>query len=383
MGALWGGSLLAAAAAGLRLPDQDAFSLSRGEAFAATADNPSAIYYNPAGITQLKGVNVRLGVYAIDLDPAFQPPGSGQKFHNESAWHVVPQAFCTYTPEDFPLSFGLGFYTPYGLAVKWPQGAGFANLGNEAHLSYETLNPVVAWRIMPSLSIAAGATLNYSTTDLRSALSRFNGDGTAAGYNLGARWEPCSKIALGVSYRSKTHLKYDGWREVYPPLAPARNRADSNTRLVFPQNVIMGISYRPTPKWNIEFNEDYTDWSSISSLEIANFGVTPLNWRPSWFHELGVTRYFDSGWHVSGGFIYNESCVQDSTYTPLKPETDLYLGCAGVGYKGEHFNFDAGYQFGYGPSRTVTGSPAPFGVSADGKYSFIIHGLMVSAGWKF
>jgi hypothetical protein len=43
---------------GFGLPDQDAFAMGRGEAFVATADNPSAIYYNPAGITQLKGDNL-------------------------------------------------------------------------------------------------------------------------------------------------------------------------------------------------------------------------------------------------------------------------------------------------------------------------------------
>jgi len=41
-------------AGGFRLPDQDAFATAGGEAFAATADNASAIYYNPAGISQLK-----------------------------------------------------------------------------------------------------------------------------------------------------------------------------------------------------------------------------------------------------------------------------------------------------------------------------------------
>ena len=42
-------------AGGFRLPDQDAFATARAEAFVATADNPSAIYYNPAGISQLEG----------------------------------------------------------------------------------------------------------------------------------------------------------------------------------------------------------------------------------------------------------------------------------------------------------------------------------------
>ena len=35
-------------AEGIRLNDQDAFATGRGNAFAATADNPSALYYNPA-----------------------------------------------------------------------------------------------------------------------------------------------------------------------------------------------------------------------------------------------------------------------------------------------------------------------------------------------
>ena len=49
---------------GLLLIDQDAEATARGDAFVATADNPSAIYYNPAGITQLAGQQLRLGSYA-------------------------------------------------------------------------------------------------------------------------------------------------------------------------------------------------------------------------------------------------------------------------------------------------------------------------------
>src|SRR5690349_6525965 len=71
-------------ATGFRLPDQDAFATGRGEAFVATADNPSAIYYNPAGISQLEGQNVRGGFYGIYLDPSYQPNGSSREFHNQN-----------------------------------------------------------------------------------------------------------------------------------------------------------------------------------------------------------------------------------------------------------------------------------------------------------
>src|SRR5664279_1080376 len=67
---------------GFGLPDQDAFATARGEAFVATADNPSAIYYNPAGITQLKGNNLRGGIYGINLDPSYSPPNSGNTYHS-------------------------------------------------------------------------------------------------------------------------------------------------------------------------------------------------------------------------------------------------------------------------------------------------------------
>src|SRR5215210_5345061 len=75
---------------GIRIADQNPYATARGNAFTATADNPSAIYYNPAGISQLYapklslgtgvgktavpaeqdaegGLRLRMGVYAITL----------------------------------------------------------------------------------------------------------------------------------------------------------------------------------------------------------------------------------------------------------------------------------------------------------------------------
>ena len=67
------GLVVKVSANGFRLPDQDAFATARGEAFVATADNPSAIYYNPAGITQVEGNNLRVGLYGIYFDPVSAP----------------------------------------------------------------------------------------------------------------------------------------------------------------------------------------------------------------------------------------------------------------------------------------------------------------------
>src|SRR5579862_8769153 len=87
---------------GFRIADQDAAATARGDAFAATADNPSAIYYNPAGITQLQGLNGRVGVYGIVSQVDYEPP-AGSEFTNRHQLQVVPQSFWVYTPSKWPV----------------------------------------------------------------------------------------------------------------------------------------------------------------------------------------------------------------------------------------------------------------------------------------
>jgi long-chain fatty acid transport protein len=118
---LTAGFLLCAAnssAVGFRVPNQDPDAIARGNAFAATADNPSAIYYNPAGITQLEGQQVRVGIYAISTGVEYTSP-SGQHASPDSSFQPIPQIYYVNTLKDFPFSFGLGVYVPYGLSIDW------------------------------------------------------------------------------------------------------------------------------------------------------------------------------------------------------------------------------------------------------------------------
>src|ERR1017187_3525232 len=90
-----GASALSVSADGFRLADQDAEATARGEAFVATADNASAIYYNPAGITQISSNSLRGGIYGIYLNPTFRPPpgqpNSGTTYSIGKKVAAVPQ----------------------------------------------------------------------------------------------------------------------------------------------------------------------------------------------------------------------------------------------------------------------------------------------------
>ena len=401
-----------ASANGFLLPDQDAFATARGEAFVATADNPSAIYYNPAGITQLEGNNLRGGVYGIYLDSSFRPPSTaanhGHTYDNQDNYAAVPQIFYTYTPTNIPVGFGLGVYAPFGGKSSWPQNTGFRSVAIDGSLTYLTINPVVAVKFPFNFSIGGGVMVNYANMEMSQGLAqfphpltnffRFTGDGWSVGYNLGLLWQPIDQISIGATFRSSATVTLDGQTQVEKLATTPYSQQSAQTDFQFPLTAVFGISYRPTPKWNIEFDADYTDWSSFGSNSIHQAKAPPnvsqnvsliLDWQPSWMYELGVTRYFDSGWHASAGFVYNENSVPNARYTPLAADMDRYFFSAGTGYKGKHFNFDIAYQFGYGPTHTVTGSkpssvPAvSTGQTANGDYDFISHAVLVSVGWRF
>ena len=36
---------------------------------------------------------------------------------------------------------------------------------------------------------------------------------------------------------------------------------------------VFGISYRPTPKWNLEFDADYNDWGSFGTVTLYQQGT--------------------------------------------------------------------------------------------------------------
>jgi long-subunit fatty acid transport protein len=67
----------AALAGGLEVPDLGTRALGRGTAFVARADDLSAFYYNPAGLSKEDGVDALLGANLINLNVDYKRYGSG------------------------------------------------------------------------------------------------------------------------------------------------------------------------------------------------------------------------------------------------------------------------------------------------------------------
>jgi long-chain fatty acid transport protein len=67
---------------GFRNPFQSGSANAQGGAFSAQADDASAIYYNPAGMTQLSGLQYLVGLEFVSARVNFTNP-SGATSHND------------------------------------------------------------------------------------------------------------------------------------------------------------------------------------------------------------------------------------------------------------------------------------------------------------
>lgn len=379
----------AASASGTRVGFKDAFAMARGNAFVATADNPSAVYYNPAGLTQLTGQRLSASVYDVALKSDYKSATGSASM--DDSYNAVPQLFYSFKPDSGPWAFGLGVYAPFGLKTEWPAGSPLRTFALKNEQTYLTFNLSAAYQVSPELSLGGGITYNKVTTELTRAIGvfgpddlfRFKGDGHAVGFNLGAMWKPATEHSFGISYQANTSVKLKGTTDTIPLITGETSDATFD----FPEVVILGYSYRPTPEWNFEVNVDWTNWNRLNTVTINKpSGALPLafNWESGFFYEFGVTRYLTPNWNISAGYLYTENSVPDSTYTPAVPDCDRSFYSIGLGYTSGNLGANLAWHYADGGTRTVTGSPPSLiGVTADGTYKNSINALAFSLEWRF
>ena len=56
--------------------------------------------------------------------------------------------------------------------------------------------------------------------------------------------------------------------ELQPDPYPTPAQRNAAADFTFPLTTVFGVSYRPTPKWNLEFDANYTGWNSFGTATI-------------------------------------------------------------------------------------------------------------------
>src|SRR2546430_954101 len=140
----------AAFGAGFGLFEQGAKATAMGGAFAATADDPSAIFYNVAGIAQQRHTTFLAGGTLINFsneftgDPndAFTSGATGQYKHHT---FVPPNAYVI-VPVGTNLTLGVGVFAPFGLRTNWEDPWLGRFVSRDANIKTVSVQPSIAWQ---------------------------------------------------------------------------------------------------------------------------------------------------------------------------------------------------------------------------------------------
>ena len=214
-----------ASAAAFQLWEQNASGLGTAYAgSAAVADNASTIFFNPAGMTQMPGIQLSVGVTGVGPSYEFANDGSsgllgtGGNGGNAGGWAAVPNAYMSWqvAPDWF---VGLGISSPFGLKTEYDSDNWIGRYqAIKSEIKMVNYNPSLAWKVNDKVSLGLG--LNYQTIDAEMTnmtprgLYKLNGDDGAWGWNAGALFTLSPAMRVGVSYRSAVSYTLDGDRSL-------------------------------------------------------------------------------------------------------------------------------------------------------------------------
>ncbi|MEO0508760.1 MAG: outer membrane protein transport protein [Verrucomicrobiota bacterium] len=371
-------------AAATRFAYLDAFATARGNAFTATADNASAIFYNAAGLIQIEGTEFRANLLAISA--TFEYEGDfGASDDIDDAFQPIPSLYIAHNFEDLPIAVGFGAYAPFALGTDWGSDASFASglLGvavpYEGQLAYVKYQPTLSWQINNSLSVGIGVSFDDSDVELLTNALEYEGDDQTFGYTVSVLWRPSEQHSFGLNYQAKTELTYEGTAQ---GLLTMGFPVDAQVDLIFPESIVAGYAYKPNEKWNFEFNLDWTNWDRVNELTIDGVPAASyqLNWISAYIWEFGATRFFENGWHLSAGYTFVENAIPDDDFLPIVPDEDRHFFSIGVGQDLEHFFWMLTFQQAVADPRRVSGNNFP---TVNGDYDLDSTAFSLSLGYRF
>jgi len=391
---------------GFRNPDQGARATGQGEAFVAQADDASAIYYNPAGLTQVKGTQFTSGMYLSFPNITFHPVGGGELKAKDDMF-MLPHF---YAASDFGLPkwrFGLGFNIPYGNSIIWGSGNQLSALVDKSTMAIYNIAPTVAYQITDQLSIGAGLNIYYGDLMSRfdylptssqfypffpSAKFEFRGDDITAGATVGLLWKPHWQHSFGAVWRSPFTMNFEGTAVVNNPNPlPNPGPSPANFTMDFPQSLAVGYAFRPTKKLKLEFDIEWTNWDTLNTCTMSSpnpyvagdpRATVPFNWTDSLYYEFGIEYTINEHWQVRAGYIFSENTVPTSSFSPNLPDSDRDVLSAGLTYNTPRYTVNLTYQYCHSTDRTIVGGSAA-SPAVDGSWSSNAHAVMLTSTMRF
>jgi len=358
-------------AAGFRLPEVDSAAMGMASAFVGQADNPSAVWYNPAGITQLDGTRISAGVTGIYPELTHDNT-NGTTDVSKRNWHLPVQLYATHKLSD-TTRIGFGINSPFGLSTDWLTTSSTRYVATYSNIVTTEFNPNIAYKFNDNLSAAFGiAYLHLRATLEKTAFVvhpvfgplgdhnfRLNGDGDGWGANTAVKYNFSETIHAGLSYRSRIKVKVYGTAELTG--GPAATSGSGSTTITLPDIIQFGVSYKASDALTLNADLEYTLWSTFDTLTIESdvpaFNTTEEHqWKNVACLRIGGQYKLSNQWKVRAGYLYDQNPVKEEHFETRIPDSDRQGFSIGAGHTIGSVTIDAAYMYLLFKTRSISNS---------------------------
>jgi len=397
-----------------RVETSDAGAFGKGSAFAGEADTPAAVYYNPAGLNQIKTIEISAGTAFIGPQADYEKlSGDTVRMRRDTFW--IPNVYAV-VPINKKLAVGVGATSYFGLGTNWPGDSQLRYDTTKASIMDQDYMLTASYKITDQWSFAAGPDNDFSKANEDKKLAQGSGtDGNfklkanddAWGYRIATMYKLNDQHQFGLMYRSRFNHTYtgnvflnnlDNSSTLYQTIFGGTSyRTKVTDKFTLPQSVVLGYSFKPNHKWTFNFDLEWMDWSSVKH-EILNFpdesnatrlavltAGNPINhdWNSSWSEAIGAEYAVNDRLRLRGGYYHHVSPIQVNNWDPKIPDADSHGITTGFGYDlNSHLTIDIAYSaLLYEPRKinNTLGSPG----SVNGKYTQFVNLGLVTLTYKF
>ncbi len=396
-------------AAGFAVTTHSGTATALGGVGTANSDEPNSSYFNPAAMTEKKGLNIYIGTTVIIPKITYESPDGSEKAETVDA--VLP-------PPNFHLAFpftdefvaGIGVTLPYGLTVEYEDDWVGREEIRRQRLQTIDVNPNVAYKIgNTGLSLALGGQLVFGTVELentnilrddKEVKAHIGGTSIAFGATAAVFYKPTKNLSFGLNYRSAFDLAFDGDAhfegEEGTPFENTFVDQKVSTELHLPHAITAGVGYR-TEKIFVGLDVGFTTWSNYNQVDLqftkpctvgatgCDVGTDKTNPPTStiqadWFDapvfRLGAEYKITQAWPVRVGAAFDMSPIPDENVAPSLPGNDRAVITAGTGYTWNSFRADLAYMLVL-TSRDITNG------KQDGHYETTASLIGINLGYGF
>lgn len=381
-----------ALAGGFKLSEYSVRDLGMANAgYAALADDPSTIWANPAGLTQLKGLQAQIGFHGIIGDGSFENNSSVdalgrplQGIEEDDVFNdaVIPNLYVSKEIND-RLTVGLAVIAPFGLATQLDNASLTRFQNVKSSLRVVDINPSLGYQLTERLSVGFGVSAQYSEATLANHVDltavclnsvgqagcanagflpgpveagvTVKGDDWAFGWNAGLFYQLNERTQFGLSYRSEIDHNLEGDATFETPanaaiFTPLFTDTPGSAALDLPAETAVSLRHQYNDRLALNASVVISWWDFDDLIVEFENPAQPASGEHLGYdtvarYAVGAEYQLTENWMIRGGVAFDETPTPDGSRTARVPDSDRTVLAIGASWTGlDNLQIDAGYQ---------------------------------------